>query len=104
MTDTLDEERHTRFDPALLERTGPPDEMLPGARSVADGDTAVPGALAEVVEVERSTEEEPSGGKAIRAVLFRANEMPHEVPLEEVPELVRHDENMVWVDLSEYER
>ena len=38
----------------------------------------------------------------ITAWLFRADTVPHQVPLDALPELVARDENFAWVNLSEY--
>lgn len=59
-----------------------------------------------VVELEGSANDErelrPEDG-SVTCWLFRAGSAPAQVGLQDLPELVRHDENLVWMDLEGYE-
>lgn len=75
-------------------------------RSLVGGGTTVRGPAEDALDVEGSAAEESAAGErssAVHAWLFRADEPPQKVDLEQLPELVTADENFVWVDLSNYE-
>jgi magnesium transporter len=63
----------------------------------------VPEPVQDVVEIERSvgaTTSEVDRAEGVRAVSFSRDGQPVPIDMNAVPELVTHDENFVWIDLT----